>query len=231
MKKNQLEFVSILNDAFSAYEKRIAEYIRANREVYEANATLITPSPDDADAVFARIAFAILSANAPFDDSVKALNVVLRKRKKREAVKPSDIVRYKQVPAKAKYINALGKQNMDDLMLFEETWHKYRMRLKVQVKGLGLAKASFAAALLYPNEADVACIDTWMQKVFLGHTGFKSLSLTDYLYVEGKVRTYANVFGCSTFLAQWMIWDFARGGKVNSHAIFPGSHKNEGMEK
>ncbi len=228
MKKSQLEFVSILNDAFSQYEKRIAEYIHANREVYEANAKLITPSPDDADAIFARIAFAILSANAPFDDSVKALNVVLHKRKKREAVKSSDIVWYKQVPAKAKFINALGKRDMDDLLRFDsESWHDYRMRLKTQVKGLGLAKASFAAALLYPNEADVACIDTWMQKVFLGHTGFKSLSLTDYLYVEGKVRTYANVFGCSTFLAQWMIWDFARGGKVNSHAIFPGSHKNE----
>lgn len=228
MKKDQLEFVSILNDAFSQYEKRIASYIVANRETYTANATFITPNYGDDSAIFARIAFAILSANAPFDDSVKALSAVLRKYERGEKVKPSDIIWYKQVPAKAKYVNALAKLEMVPLLRGTfEPWHEYRLRLKQTIAGLGLAKASFAACLLYPLDADLACIDTWMQKVFLGSTGFKSLGLTDYLYVEGKVRTYANIFNCSTFLAQWMIWDFARSGKPNSHAIFPGSHKKD----
>jgi thermostable 8-oxoguanine DNA glycosylase len=99
------------------------------------------------------------------------------------------------------------------------------MELKRRVKGLGLAKASFAACLLYPLDADLACVDTWIQKVFLGHTGFKSLSLGDYLLVESKIRTYANCFNVSTFVAQWLIWDHARGGAANAHAIFPGGHK------
>ena len=99
------------------------------------------------------------------------------------------------------------------------------MRLQKEVLGLGLAKASFAACLLYPLDADLACIDTWIQKVFLGNTGFKSLGLADYLLVESKIRTFANCFGVSTFLAQWLIWDHARGGSANSHSIFPGSHK------
>lgn len=43
--------------------------------------------------------------------------------------------------------------------------------------------------------------------------------------VEAKIRTYANCFSCSTFLAQWLIWDHVRGGEMNAHAIFPGSHK------
>lgn len=226
MKKSQLEFTSILNDAFAGYEKRIIGYMAENRLLYEENGRQRTPNLRDGADIFSRIAFAILSANCPFDDSVRALSVVLKKIRQGEKVKASDIAFYKQVPAKAKYCNRLALMEQKTLLRQPgETWHEYRMRLKRTVLGLGLAKASFAACLLYPLEADLACIDTWMQKVFLGNAGFKSLSVTDYLYVEGKVRTYANVFNCSTFLAQWMIWDFARGGSFNRHDIFPGSHK------
>lgn len=224
MKKNQLEFVSILNDAFAQYERRIATYIIANKAKYEVFAGAITPDLSKANDVYSRIAFAILSANSPFEDSVKALNVVM---KQWGHVKPQDIVWFKQVPAKAKYLNAVAKIPAEWFLRqlqIGESWHEYRLRLQRNVKGLGLAKASFAACLLYPLAADLACVDTWIQKVFLGHNGFKSLSLTDYLYVEAKIRTYANCFGVSTFLAQWLIWDHARGTS-NSHAIFPGSHK------
>jgi len=223
MKKTQLEFTTILNEEFAAREKRIVGYIVENRELYEGFARAITPASYTREVIYSRIAFAILSANAPFEDSVKALNVAIKRAGK---LRPQDIVFYKMVPAKAKYLNKLWNMHLQGLCKQEiEGWHEYRMRLRASVKGLGLAKASFAAALLYPLEADVACIDTWIQKVFLGHQGFKSLGLGDYLTVEAKIRTYANCFGCSTFLAQWLIWDHARGGAVNAHAIFPGSHK------
>lgn len=223
MKRDQLEFSTILNDAFAQYERRIIAYIAKNRELYEGFARNITPSAYSNDDIYSRVGFAILSANAPFEDSVKALNVAI---KRKGRLKPADIVFYKMVPAKAKYLNDLWRSDLQALRRGDgEGWHEYRMRLKASVKGLGLAKASFAACLLYPLEADLACIDTWMQKVFLGNSGFKSLSVTDYLTVEGKVRTYANCFNCSTFLAQWCIWDMARGVGTNAHAIFPGGHK------
>jgi thermostable 8-oxoguanine DNA glycosylase len=226
MKKTQLEFTTILNDAFAQYEKRIIGYMASNREKYEGFARFITPNLDiDAD-IFARIAFAILSANSPFDDSVKALNVAVKKYAKAVVIKSEDIVWFKMIPAKAKYLNRLARLNLQSLRRErDESWHEYRMRLKAKILGLGIAKASFAAALLYPLEADLACVDTWIQKVFLGNTGFKSLGIADYLLVEAKIRTYANCFGINTFLAQWMIWDHARGGSINEHAIFPGSHK------
>lgn len=229
MNKKQLEFTTILNDAFAQYERRIAQYMFENKEKYEGFARVITPGAYTDDEIFHRITFAILSANAPFDDSVKALNVCIKKREQGIAVKPADIVWFKQVPAKAKYINALNRMNIHGLVRWDglgETWHDYRMRLKKIVKGLGLAKASFAACLLYPLDADLACVDTWIQKVFMGHTGFKNLGIADYLLVESKIRTFANCFGISTFLAQWLIWDHARGN-VSNHAIFPGSHKGE----
>lgn len=222
MKKNQLEFTSILNDAFAQYERQIVRFMAENKAVYEEFARAITPNLLKDSDVYSRVAFAILSANSPFEDSVKALNVVM---KHWGRVKPQDIVWYKQVPAKAKYLNALAKiPRFELLRQVNESWHDYRVRLQKIVKGLGMAKASFAACLLYPLDADLACVDTWIQRVFLGHTGFRQLSVTDYLYVEAKIRTFAHCFGVSTFLAQWLIWDHARGSS-NSHAIFPGSHK------
>lgn len=224
MNKKQLEFTTVLNHAFGQYERKIFAYIAENREKYEGFARMITPTRVTSDILYERIAFAILSANAPFGDTVKALNVAIRER---GHVKAHDLAWYKMVPAKAKYLNALHKLCTTDKLAkqFDETWHDYRLRLQREVKGLGIAKASFAACLLYPLVADLACVDTWIQKVFLGHSGFKQLGLTDYLIVESKIRTYANAFGMNTFLAQWLIWDHARGGVPNDHAIFPGTHK------
>ena len=226
MDNKQLAFSTILNDAFAQYERRIAHYCLNNKDKYVGMAKMITPDLSDKEAVYARIAFAILSANAPFDDAVKALGVAI---KKKDKLQWRDIVWYKQVPAKAKYCVEAWRLIRQDSCIAtkdnDESWHEYRLRLKREFKGLGLAKASFAACLLYPLEADLACVDTWIQKVFLGHTGFKSLGLRDYLTVEAKIRTYAACFDVSTFIAQWLIWDHARGGVANSHAIFPGSHK------
>jgi thermostable 8-oxoguanine DNA glycosylase len=229
MNKAQLEFTTIINHSFAEYEKRIVAYITKEEGKEKLKhlhfARMISPNLDSDADIYYRIAFAILSANAPFEDSVKALNVAVKLYEKKQAVKPVDLVYYKMVPAKAKYLNRLARLSMQSLRRQHgEEWHEYRMRLKSKVLGLGLAKASFAACLLYPLEADLACVDTWIQKVFLGHSSFKSLGVGDYLLVEAKIRTYAVCFGVSTFIAQWLIWDHARG-ESNSHDIFPGSHK------
>jgi len=225
-KQTQLSFQTVLDDSFKAHERKLLRYMSDNVEVYRVNAAFITPDTSNREAVFTRLAFAILSANSPFEDSVKALNVVLDSR---GDVKPADLTPFKMVPAKCQYVNYIYHKIYTSgqgwyLRWNGETWDEYRERL-IQVKGLGRAKASFAACLLYPLDADLACVDTWIQKVFLGHTGFKSLSKGTYEQVESKIRVYARKFGISTFLAQWLIWDHARGGTVNNHAIFPGSHK------
>jgi len=224
MNSSQLEFTTILNEAFTRYEKRLIAYMAAHKLEYEVYAEAITPLNYTQDVIYSRLAFAILSANSPFEDSVKALNVVMKLYQREELVKSFDLIYYKQTPAKAQWLNKLARKDLRGLLRGNETWHDYRLRLKKAVKGLGLAKASFAACLLYPLTADVACVDTWIQKVFLGHTGFKTLGIKDYLLVEAKIRTYGACFSISTFLAQWLIWDHARGTS-NAHSIFPGSHK------
>lgn len=224
MKQSQLEFQTVLDQTFAAQERKFLRYIKDNVELYKGYATFITPSLNDPKQIFSRIAFAILSANARFDDSVKALGYAMENIGKVDA---TVFARYRMTPAKADYLNELA-DTLPRVLLrqLREPWGEYRERL-MKVKGLHRAKASFAVALLYPLEADVACLDTWMQKVFLGMTGFRRLSRGDYELVEGKIRGYAKRFNVSTFLIQWLIWDYARGGQPNAHAIFPSSHKSD----
>lgn len=225
--EKQQAFEDILADSFRSHERRMLRYMVENREKYIGFGLFITPNMANNEQVFSRVAFAILSANVRFDFAVKALGYVIKNKGKVEAI---DLAYYAMVPAKADYVNEAWEIIHDDTIYYEkhpdETWSEYRYRLQGLFRGLGIAKASFAAALLYPNTADVACIDTWMQKVFLGNTGFKQLRKSAYETVEAKVRAYGRKVEVSTFLAQWMIWDHARGGKANSHAIFPGSHKD-----
>ncbi len=220
----QFAFETILDASFRQHERKFEKFMELHAATYRVNAELIQPDLALRRDVFARLAFAILSANAPFDESVKALDFVLAHAGYVDAKR---IAGWKMVPAKARYVNQLWDSMpwTEYTKLEDETWSEYRYRLQSLVKGLGLAKASFAACLLYPLEADLACVDTWMQKVFLGNTSFKQLSKAVYEQVEAKIRVYARRYRVSTFLAQWMIWDHARGGRINSHSIFPGSHK------
>ena len=73
MASNQLAFESILEETFKVREGLIDEYIQANRLKYITFARAIAPNLKDWGQVWDRLAFAILSANTPFDDSVKAL--------------------------------------------------------------------------------------------------------------------------------------------------------------
>lgn len=225
--EQQQAFETVLADSFRSHERRMVRYMVENRERYLGFARLITPNLSDPEQVYSRIAFAILSANAPFDFAVKALNYAVEHRGE---CKQKDMVELAMVPAKADYCNEAWEVIQEDVGYFsksnEETWSEYRYRLQRTFRGLGIAKASFAACLLYPLEADLACVDTWVQKVFLGHEGFKQLGKAKYEMVEAKIRSYGRKVGVPTFIAQWLIWDHARGSS-NNHAIFPGSHKGE----
>ena len=221
----QLAFNNVLDHSFRQRSKAIGVYMAANREKYIAFAEAIQPNLSKDKDIFGRIAFAILSANTPFEASVKALGYTLEQWDRGRHIEWEELTTFGAfVPNKVKWINTLMDSDLRDYRHRPaESWNDYRLRLK-EIKGLGLTKASFAACMLYPLQADLACVDTWIQKVFLGNEGFRQLRIKDYLAVEAKVRRFGRTFNVSTFLAQWMIWDHARG-QSNNHAIFPGSHK------
>lgn len=220
----QLALTGVLEHSFREHSKVLNRYIREHKEEYKLKARVIEPNRADWEQVWDRLAFAIISAHVPFDSAVKGLAYATKYKGQTD---PDVILKWQMCPSKATYLNLLPLGQPIFALLKGETepWLDYRRRL-TSVKGLWLAKASFAASLLYPRSADLACIDTWMQKVYLGHTSFVDLRVSDYLAVEDKVRRLATRHGVCTFLAQWMMWDCARGTPTN-HDIFPGGHKDD----
>ncbi len=217
----QLALETIFEHSLLQQERAILLYALENRERYKGFATFITPGLDNWPQVWDRFAFAILSANAKFEASIKALSYATSCK---GDASPSILTSYGMYPRKADYINAIPRYKKIFKLLrgAGESWQEYRLRL-TEVKGLGLCKASFAASLLYPLDCDLACIDTHIHQVFL-HEPFKSLNLSTYQFIEDKVRALAHRVGVNTFLMQWLIWDHKRK-QINDHAIFPGSHK------
>ena len=218
----QLALDSIIRHSFKVREKRIRKYVSENKDKYTDFALRITPNLTDPAQVWDRLAFAILSANCSFEYAVRALAYATNC--KGEAL-AEDIIKFTMIPRKAEYLNKLprGIAILQYRKRDKESWCDYRWRLKKGILGLGLAKATFAACLLYPLDADLGCVDTHMCKFYLNLTSFQTLSLKKYRSIEAKIRAIAKRARINTFLAQWLIWDHARG-IVSDHNIFPGSH-------
>lgn len=202
----------------------IHAFIHANADKYRRMAVLIQPDLSNWTQVWSRAAFAILSANTSFDLAVRALSYA---NKNKGACDPRAITKLAMTPDKAHWLNALpiGPTLLRQLTHGPgESDHTLRLRLRQDVTGMGMTKASFYVALLNPSSADVACIDTHMQQYYLGYASWQRISVEKYLKVESSIRRIARQHSISTFLAQWMIWDYRRG-TTTDHAIFPGSHK------
>lgn len=219
----QLDLQYVFDFELIKREKAILAYAFENRDLYRAQAKVITPDLSSWQQIWDRFAFAILSANTPFKDTVDALKVVTLNK---GATTPADIVDFKMVPAKAGYLNDLPRdlEAFKPLLKGKETWSEYRLRLQANVRGLGLCKASFTVCLLYPLRAQVACLDTHMQRLYLNGQVFKQLPVKLYQSIEERINLLARKVKVNVFLMQWMIWDFQRGSP-NNHNIFPGAHK------
>lgn len=186
----------------------IHRFISEHRTRYLIFAARIEPNRADWRQVWDRLVFAILSANATLNDTIVAYR---RARAQRGCANLADLSG--MTAQKTYFINglALDRSLLTVRRRHQESWNNYRIRL-TQIPGLALTKASYAASLLYPLTADVACLDTWMQKALLtGTTRFGSLTWPEYRALENIVRRFARRHDISTALAQWMIWDCTRG--------------------
>lgn len=209
--------LTIFEQNFRERERAIHQFIETNAMRYQQFAARIIPHYESATQIWDRVAFAILSAHTPFNVAVRTLQ---HARKTRGHVSAS-LVQFGMYPAKIAALNALpvGCEIFALLRDSREPWSEYRMRLSDTVRGLGLCKASFTAGLLYPTTADVACLDTHMQQHYLGAQIFRQLPRSLYEAIEQKVRDIGAAHGIKAFLAQWLIWDHARG-TVTDHNIF-----------
>lgn len=215
---------------------RLDKYASRNRSKYLGFARFIEPTDYNAEEVYRRVAFSILSVQAPFDLGCAAFNTVAglswHARENYDILKAAvGSLIYQEVKATGLLLAAgqCAKSNGHTLYLKAEpeTWDTYRRRIARTVYGLGKAKGSFLACLLYPLQADIACLDTWILRRF-GFPPEKNGHLTweEYLGAEKQIRKLAQKWDVSTFIAQWIIWDADRGS-TQDHSLLgmPGAHK------
>lgn len=212
-------------------ERSLRECLALTGQRYASFAAAIDVGESDR-AVYWRIIFAVLSVHSPIAATFEAYRT-LRLWRARFGRMPStrklqsllltakgsngNVTQY--CYRKAVYVREFDKGWQDDKAAYIRNGDSdadWRVRLQRNVKGLGLAKASFAVALSAPATADVCCIDTHMHAVFTSRVPGKAISRRGYLALEERVRILAKEHGLSTFAAQWAIWD-AHRGVMNPH--------------
>lgn len=209
----------------------LRECLALTGDRYREYARAIDPG-DSERGVYWRIVFSLLSVQSPLDATFSAYKTLRLWR-----------ARFGRVPSQGKLrsliLNARGSDGVVQythqkalyIREFDANWREdparflrcgdtdadWRARIQANVKGLGLAKASFAVALSNPATSDVCCIDTHLHAVFTGHPARSTIPRRVYLELESRVRALALEFGLSTFAAQWALFD-AHRGTANNHA-------------
>lgn len=85
-----------------------------------------------------------------------------------------------------------------------ENWNGFRNRIEREITGLGLAKSSFAIEMIYPNEAEVVCLDTHLFQAYeLNQTKHKKLyhNLEDHWVKNSRKKDLP------PYIARCIYWD------------------------
>ena len=110
---------------------------------------------------------------------------------------------------RTRYLNKFIKEFWSDQAKFvvkedEESWTEWRDRLVKSILGLGKAKVSFALEMMYPVEAQVACMDTHLFQVY----GLdQSKDSKHYNKIEADWVDRSNKRGLAPYMARCLYWD------------------------
>jgi len=86
----------------------------------------------------------------------------------------------------------------------DECWTDWRNRLQKNILGLGKAKTSFAIEMLFPTQAQVACMDTHLFQVY-GLDQSKNTRL--YFDIEKDWVDRSEKRGLAPYMARCIYWD------------------------
>jgi thermostable 8-oxoguanine DNA glycosylase len=195
--------------------------------------TLEIDGEDTDGRTYWRIVFAILSVHSPIDAtfasyralrlwSVRTGRFPKTERTLRNLISASGqdgVVQY--IPTKAIYLSTFDAEWRTDRTRFTrngDTDDAWRWRLRANVKGLGIAKASFAVALVRPQTSTVCCIDTHIYQLFTGRTPRHGVGKREYLDIESRIRKLGKRHRLGCFATQGLLWD-AKRGIPNAHTV------------
>jgi hypothetical protein len=97
-----------------------------------------------------------------------------------------------------------------------ETWPEYRDRVESMTLGLGHAKTSFYAELIYFHDARVVCGDTHQLQLY-GLKGNSSPGRKTMDYVERHWVEECSRLNIPPVSARWYLWDRKQGKKNSSY--------------
>ncbi len=83
-------------------------------------------------------------------------------------------------------------------------WQMFRDRLVKNILGLGIAKVSFALEMIYPNRAEVCCMDTHL---FQAYGLDQSKDSTRYKEIENYWLDMCRMWNVPSAIARAILWD------------------------
>ena len=165
------------------------------------------------DEAFKRYVFAFLSVHTTWENNCKAYNILkdFNKWKDDEALLHKKLVqsRVGMQNNRTKYLNKFIKDFWSDQAKFVvkediDSWTEWRDRLVKSILGLGKAKVAFALEMMYPVEAQVACMDTHLFQVY----GLDQSNNSKYYNtIEAEWVDRSNKRGLAPYMARCLYWD------------------------
>ena len=93
----------------------------------------------------------------------------------------------------------------------DESWFSLRNRLAKDLKGIGLAKTSFALELCYPNSVGVVCLDVHILRLLnmniLGYKVSSNKDVNEYTKGEEYWLEKTNKLNTSPYITRCIYWD------------------------
>lgn len=186
----------------------------------------------DAKTTYQRILFSLLSVSTSFEAGSLAW-LLLKDKPNTDVNVVESVIRSVHAPGRVTNTVAYPTTKAADIVAFTIRFNKNpgqfileagespeQWRDRTNIRGLGLAKISFAAALLDPMASDCVCLDRHMTRWFTGSVT-RTPNPRIYRRYEIALAKIGRVYGISGFLTQWVVWDWLRG-KEESHLILAG---------
>lgn len=182
-------------------------------------------SPTNSNEIFRRWLFAYTSIHSTWQSNVRSYNHIKNfEQWKNDKSKLAELL----------FLSKSGLQNQrteniwdfknkffDNPDSFEksskESWVDLRNRLAQNLKGIGLAKVSFALELCYPNNVEIVCLDVHMLRALkMNEQGYRADSkkeIAEYMTGENVWVEKSKRIETSPYITRCLYWDILQGHK------------------
>jgi len=196
-------YYSAANQIFNSLDpKKVEEYKNYWESVKPKNNT----------EIFQRWLFAFMSVHTTWERNVIGYEAI---KDWTDWFNQNDILEKKLVKAgvglhknRTRYISEFAKKfwtNPENYAKVDsETWIEFRDRLVKEILGLGIAKVSFSLEMLYPNEAEVTCMDTHLFQLFKLK---QEKHATRYKEIEQYWLEMCSMWNIPSYIARCVYWD------------------------